>query len=211
MLPAELWPQHAGSGVDRVEPDERQAINWAAERLAGGDAALVEGLLTAHGLAPPTVRWDPGPADLPRAPLPFLLDYWRERRGPFGMPPVEMVDPFALRPALGYLLLLDVIEDGWDFRYRLYGSEIARHSKRDYTGLRTSDIAFTGVSRFYLACYRAVLMRPVPLFTENAAPASVSVASWHRLILPLADDAGRVIRFLVGNIPGPWRQGTEDR
>lgn len=177
--------------------------------LAEEPSALIPHFL-AHDIAPPIFRWNPQVGTLVEAPLKVLFRWWRAQRVAGGIPSVDAVDPLALKEALGYLMILDVLEDGWDFRYRLYGSEIAQHAKRDYTGQRTSELKVVSpIPTFYIACYRAVLVRPEPLLTRNQPPTDVATTTWTRLVLPLTDGGGRIARFLVGNVPGTWRQPTE--
>jgi len=106
-------------------------------------------------------------------------------------------------------MLLDVLDEGWDYRYRVYGSAIAERLGRDYTGRRTSDIArlsFTGA--FYIAAYRAVIARRAPLFTVSPSPRYVAAVDWSRVTLPLVDGEGAITRLLVGNVPGDWRAAS---
>ncbi len=177
--------------------------------LAEDPSALIPHFF-AHDIAPPIFRWNPQVGSLVEAPLKVLFRWWRAQRAAGGIPSVDAVDPLALKEALGYLMILDVLEDGWDFRYRLYGSEIAQHAKRDYTGQRTSELKVVSpIPTFYIACYRAVLVRPEPLMTRNQPPTDVATTTWTRLVLPLCDGDGRIARFLVGNVPGTWRQPRE--
>ncbi|CAN0605169.1 unnamed protein product, partial [Ectocarpus sp. 12 AP-2014] len=79
------------------------------------------------------------------------------------------------------------------------------------TGKLISQTPWQGVVMdFFYAVYRAVLIRPEPLYTEHEPPAEVGVKLWHRLMLPLVDDGGKVIRVLVGNVPGEWRKPVKD-
>jgi hypothetical protein len=55
---------------------------------------------------------------------------------------------------------------------------------------------------FFGAAYRAVRARCEPLVTVHSPPPEISATKWTRLILPLANDAGRVERLIVGNMPG---------
>ena len=52
----------------------------------------------------------------------------------------------------------------------------------------------------YRAGYRAVFQRRAALFTEHNSPPWVAAEAWRRLILPLCDETGNCIRFLVGNM-----------
>jgi len=198
----------------QAEPPRPQADRALIATLAD-DIAEARGLrslaayFAENHAPPPRALWNPAEADLPAGPLQFLARFWRERRVGDSLPPLGIVDPLALKPALGYLMLLDVLDQGWDYRYRIYGSEIASRYGRDLTGRHTSDIvktAFTG--NFYIAGYRAVLARREPLFTISSSPSYVAAVDWWRLSLPLVDGTGAITRILVGNMPGDWRAPT---
>lgn len=161
----------------------------------------------------PTLVWSPTPGTLEHEPLRFLMDYWQRLRGGEDVPHATKIDPVEMRPALGNVMLLDVLDGGADFRYRLYGSKIAERAGFDMTGKRVSEIGTsTAVATFFVYVYQAVLKRREPIYTEHRPPASIQVTKWYRLVLPLADAAGMVNRLLVGNIPGDWRsaQAGED-
>lgn len=170
-----------------------------ASRLADGDTRSCAPMLGAIGSPPPVLLWQPTLETLPEPLLAFLLEWWLEARGEAFAPPVEVVDPFALRPALGHLSLLDVIDDGVDFRYRIHGSLTAARARWEWTGRRVSEIE-TPLRFFFLVNYRAVTRRRQPLFSTHTPPAEVRMTAWHRLILPLGRD-GRVERLLVGILP----------
>ena len=158
------------------------------------------------GMPTPRIIWSPKAEELEQAQLQFLLTYWRGLRDDAGRVNVGCIDALDMRPALGYLMLLDVLDDGTDFRYRLYGSVIAQHANFDMTGRRLSELKpDQGVGAFFHVVYRAVLARPEPVYTEHAPPPKIRVKLWYRLILPLFGDDGAVCRLLVGNIPGEWR------
>lgn len=170
--------------------------------LAGGQTKLAAPF-TALGLRPPVVRWNPAADDLPTRQLPFLLRHWQALRDHHGSVLPEYIDPFDLRPVLGYILLLDVLDDGADYRYRLYGSEVARIAGFDMTGKRTSEMV-TGslASDFYLAIYRAMLQRPEPVYSWHEMPMEITINSWDRIVLPLWDGDGRIVRIITCNVPG---------
>lgn len=172
------------------------------EVVAGGTEKLVAPF-RACGLRLPVVRWNPAPDSLPGPQLTFLLRHWMDLRARHGAVRPEHVDPFDLRPVLGHVLLLDVLEDGLDYRYRLYGSEIARVAGFDMTGKRTSEMV-TGVlaSSFYLALYRALLLRSEPLYSWHEMPMEITINNWDRIVLPLWDADGRIARIIACNIPG---------
>ena len=190
---------------------DRALIDTFTRAVLSSDSTEIATYFLAQDIQPPTFRWNPELGSLGEAPLEALLRWWQANRPAGGIPSIDMVDAIGLKAALGYLMILDVLEDGWDYRYRLYGTEIARLAKRDYTGQKTSDLkVFSTIPIFYIACYRAVLRRPEPLMTHNQPPIDVATSSWTRLLLPLAGPDGRIARFLVGNVPGRWRQPRDE-
>ncbi len=195
------------SAADRMAAVEQEGFDFAAlDRIAvemcNGETSAVAQLYAHARVALPTVVWDPGPDDLPLDGLRFLLDHWRGIAGASSVPLVSTLDPIDLRPVLGNVMLVDVVEGGRNFRYRLYGSAIARVSSGDKTGRLLTEL--DGLpSRFFFAVYRAVLHRPVPIYTHHVPPTMKNFRDWHRLILPLADENGAVVRFLVGCYAGP--------
>jgi hypothetical protein len=190
---------------------DRALIDTFSRAVLSGDSTEIAAYFRARDIQPPTFRWNPELGSLGEAQLEVLFRWWQAKRPAGGIPSIDMVDAIELKDALGYLMILDVLEDGWDYRYRLYGTEISRHAKHDYTGQKTSDLkVFSTIPNFYIACYRAVLERPEPLTTHNQPPIDVATSSWTRLVLPLAGPDGRIARFLVGNVPGSWRQPRDE-
>ncbi|WP_420345684.1 PAS domain-containing protein [Pelagibius sp.] len=151
------------------------------------------------------LKLDPGEDDLPTEMLRQVLRYWRSLPRVGGIPDRIKVEPEDLRPALGYLMLIDVLTGPGigpgDFRYALYGTKIAEVSGFDMTGKSVWEVATTGaIQRFFAACYEAAVTLRKPLLTVHQAPPSITVSHWHRLILPLGCE-GEVRRFLVCNVP----------
>ena len=57
-------------------------------------------------------------------------------------------------------MILDVLEDGWDYRYRCYGRKTAQVAEFDMTGKRTSEITTASyIPIFSIAGYRAAISR----------------------------------------------------
>lgn len=182
-------------------PNQARRDAWTRAIVDGQTEAIVATFLAA-GAAAPSFVWNPGHDVLGTDQNHFLLDYWHARRGSARTPPVAAIDPTEMRPALGYLMIVEPIEDGQDFRYRLYGSLLATVSGTDLTGRRVSEHwASDYVVDFSLASYRAVYQRGEPLYTRRHPARAEYTRSWERLILPFADADGRIARFVVGNVP----------
>ncbi len=66
-------------------------------------------------------------------------DLWETRRGGRPMP---LRDDFALEdlaPWFGHVLIMDVIDGGRDFRYRMIGTAVTGFLDRDYSGRLVSE------------------------------------------------------------------------
>ena len=173
-------------------------------QLAAGDLTGISTLFARNRRAVPTIVWNPAPIALPRGELQFLYEHWNRLRGDRAMACASDIRGEDMVPALGHIMLIDVVDEGRVFRYRLYGSDIADYSGGDWTGKTTAEmIADTGTTApiFYDALYRAILLRPEPVFTSNTSVANLTTATWLRLVLPLDGGDGRITRFLVGNVP----------
>lgn len=181
--------------------DWRRVEEWTFA-LAAGDARALEETFAAKAAPAPEAAWDPAIDRLAAPQQRFLLRYWRDLAGARRMPLARDIDALEMRPALGYVNLLDVIAGGENFRYRVFGSAIATVCGYDMTGQTLSALKTNAhVVEFLLAAYRAVLRRRAPLMTVQRPPAAVQTVTWHALALPLADEAGAVTRLLVGNVP----------
>lgn len=185
---------------------EQQATIALADGIAAGDRQALAAVFAGRDIAVPTVAWSPTADALAARQLVFLLDYWNGLRGAAAMAPCKAIEPVAMRPALGYVCLLDVLDDGLDFHYRVYGSDIAHCVGADLTRTKLSDYTRARwMLVYHAAAYRAVVKRGDPLFTSHAPTTDIATARWDRLILPLSDDNGAVGRLLVGKVPNGRR------
>ncbi len=154
-----------------------------------------------HGAGAPIVIWKPRGEQLRSEPPRHLLAHWSSLAKAPRLPEIQQMDPLDLRPALGYVLLLDVVEGGQDFRYRLFGSAIGSVSGFDMTGkLLSEHPASAYVTEFSLAVGRAAVRRREPIYTLRRPVGAQDTSLWERLVLPLVDD-DRVVRLLVVSTP----------
>lgn len=155
-----------------------------------------------HNSGVPSLVWNPAPERLAAAPLRFLLDHWRNLAGNGRPPELTRIDPIELKPALGYIVLLEPIEGARDFRYRLYGSTVAGISGFDMTGKLVSEMrASSYVAEFTIATYRAVMTRLMPAYTERTPVGALRTTSWQRIALPFVDRTGAAARILAATVP----------
>jgi hypothetical protein len=161
-----------------------------------------------HGAGAPVVIWKPSQGQLRSEPPRHVLAHWSSltvgsslATGP-RLPGSRQMDPVDLRPALGYVMLLDVVEGGRDFRYRLFGSTIGSVSGFDMTGkLLSEHPASAYVTEFSLAVGRAAVRRREPIYTVRRPVGAKDTNLWERLVLPLVDENDTVARLIVVATP----------
>lgn len=149
----------------------------------------------------PCVRVGAAMGELSTPLLRRLYRHWRDLCAD-GLPSYRAIDPLDFKFALGHVMLVEPADDGADFRYRIGGTVVAQHYGIEMTGKRVSECYLPVSSAFYLATYREVMERPRPLYTFHIPPRRVPVIHWERLLLPFADEAGRVVRILTGVVSG---------
>jgi hypothetical protein len=71
--------------------------------------------------------------------FPIAYDYWR-RLSETRLPRREEIDPIAVASILSNIMLLDVLDGGRDFRYRLAGSTVEANFGGSLRGVVLSDI-----------------------------------------------------------------------
>ena len=183
---------------------DKALVATFTDELISGNFSEIENYFRDAGTPTPVIKWSPASTDLDEDALRILLSYWNEMPRGRNLPLTSELDPLNMRGALGYVMLLGVEDDAWDFRYRVYGTSIAERSGFDATGKLISELALHPMEPFFLASYRACVLRLDYMFARHVPPTRVHTASWDRIILPLEDDDGVVNRLLVGNVPGRW-------
>jgi len=126
------------------------------------------------------------------------LAFWLEKRAGRAMPCKRDIDPVEVPPRiLPNLQIIDVINGGARFRYRLIGTALADAFGRDFSG-RYPDEMFPDDRLAYILCiYRTVCRSKAPLFSRNKYHTTKNidlVAS--RVYLPLSDDGVNVHHIL---------------
>jgi hypothetical protein len=150
----------------------------------------------------PYVKEDPEAGEVSDPRLVRLLGHWQGLTAALAsgeLPPVAAIDPLQLGFILGWLMIMDPIDGGADFRYRLYGSNIAATTGRDLTDLKVSD-SFRNFADWTIEVYRTVLSHRRPVLTRHSPRRYVRVDQWERLVLPFGAEDGSVGRLLVGAV-----------
>lgn len=187
----------AARAPDRVARRQKWRNEIAHLELAELSYAFAKG-----GVAAPEIVWAPRTGDCATSINSFLVAHWLELAPADGIPPVTSIDPSFFKVALGYVHLLEPIDAGADFRYRVFGSLISSVSGFDMTGHAMTEFdASDYVVDFAIAASAAVIDRRQPLLTRRRPQGAAQTNIWERLALPFADEGGHIQRLLVGNLP----------
>jgi hypothetical protein len=94
------------------------------------------------------------------------LAYWNEKRGHRPMPARADIDPMEMIPILPHVILLDVLRDPLDFRYRLIGTLVEDHMSAPYTGRRFSEFEGQRQGSRLWTCSERVLNEKQPVRSD---------------------------------------------
>ncbi len=181
--------------------DWTRVAAWT-EAVLHEDLDAIARVFAGHGARAPLVIWNPSLEQLKSDPPRHVLAHWSSLAAGSRLPGHRQVNPLDLRPALGYVLLLEVVAGGQDFRYRLFGSTIVNVSGFDMTGkLLSEHPASAYVAEFSLAVGRAAVHRGEPIYTIRHPVGAKDTSLWERLVLPLADEDDSVARLMVVSTP----------
>ncbi|HET8726280.1 MAG TPA: PAS domain-containing protein [Alphaproteobacteria bacterium] len=115
--------------------------------------------------------------------------YWDGKRLGRRMPARRDLDPLDIPTLLPNVMLLDVLSDPLDFRYRLIGTEVRSRFHRDYTGVRLSELPDKGRGSIVWQNSEQVVISKAPF---SRMPPYVGpdeyVRGGENLLLPLSDD-----------------------
>src|SRR6266404_3792675 len=70
--------------------------------------------------------------------------FWRSKLAGRSMPSRKDIDPTEIPQLLRYVMLIDVLADPLDFKYRLIGTAVCSLLHRDYTWSRFSELPGKG-------------------------------------------------------------------
>lgn len=83
--------------------------------------------------------------------LKAIENYWNRLRHGRSMPSRCDIDPADIVPQLPFVALVDVLENGCDFRFRLLGTALDYAFTEHYTGKRLSEIGREDLRRILTA------------------------------------------------------------
>ena len=146
---------------------------------------------------------DINPAQLTNPTLAFLKDYWEQKRSARPMPSRADIKPQEMKQHLGWVVLVDVLPNFTDFRYRTIGTNITRYVLADATGktvrevfARYGEAAVNGVISAYRKCARDQVI------VHSYGPAGWldhDFLDFDSLYLPLSDD-GKTVNMVLAAV-----------
>ena len=137
--------------------------------------------------------------DLSEAPADVreLADYWHAKRGDRHFPARRDIDPVDLRPYLGNLCILTVVEAGSDFVFRLFGSKLADDIHPDFTGKSVRELRPEALAAAVHQQLEEPLSAAEPRYYRVDLTGSGFGFDYERLVLPLAEDRRTISDLLT--------------
>ena len=139
-----------------------------------------------------------GAPELNSAAVRAAFEYWQGKCLAGAPPPSVTLDPLDVPRLLPHLILKDVRRDPWDFRYRVVGTLVREHSRRDWTGKWMTELDGQGpesilfrVTRWVAEESRPAIYRP-PYVGPHKEYKHCEAA-----LMPWVDGDGQVDRVLV--------------
>src|SRR4029077_18610668 len=118
--------------------------------------------------------------------------YWDEKRGVRSMAARNDIRPADLKPWLPQILLVDVLPDAGDFRYRLIGTKLRPYFPSEATGLLFSEaLAPFGPATVSatLGVYRSVVAKRAPALVSGPGHYYAKDSQFFEaMLMPLSDD-----------------------
>ena len=99
-------------------------------------------------------------------------------------------------PWMGNLQLLEVLDDGTDFQYRLHGIHLVELVGKDLTGRRMTQLR--GLGEKLIPEYRKAWRSRKAAYLEKRVAVAKKPVEIKKLILPLATDGQAVDMMMVG-------------
>lgn len=138
-----------------------------------------------------SMNFDPAHLKDPRIKRAYA--YWDAARGGREMPGRVDIDPEDIKDILPYVLLVDVIAEPLDFRFRVAGTDVVQRFGEEITAKRLGEIDLDGKFASIFAEYRQTVDRRKPaLFSESFLRDDKRFVSYSRLLCPLSKDGERV-------------------
>lgn len=126
------------------------------------------------------------------------LEYWHRIRGDRSAPRRSDFDPVEIPHLLPYVVFIEVVDGGADFRFRVIGEKPRSAFFGNYTGQLISSLAHVSpdgqIMRNLRDAVRAA--QPVRVPVDYVGP-NKDIAKRDEILLPFTDDDGHVTHLLT--------------
>jgi hypothetical protein len=141
-----------------------------------------------------TALFDPSSLAAPH--LKEAYAYWQGKLKGRAMPSRRDIDPVEMPRLLPYVMLIDVMAEPLDFRYRLVGTEMRAISRRDYTGLRFSEVPGKGRGSVVWDNCETVVTTKAPFSRRPPYVGPERITRCENVLLPLSENGAEVSMIL---------------
>jgi hypothetical protein len=125
-------------------------------------------------------------------------DYWRLKRAGRRMPSRRDIDPTEIPRLLPNVMIVEMLDEGTRYRFRLAGSAITAAFGRPITGGFVHDLAQGRYRSFIEGLYRDIYLNRRCILSESPYDnVRGSAATAKRLMMPLSDDDAIVNQVLA--------------
>lgn len=130
-----------------------------------------------------------------------LYAHWRTLSP--GVPARANFDPFDIPAQMPHLFMMDVMPEG-RFRYRLVGTALDQHIGRPFTGRYLDEMRAGRTLSDLRELFATAAREGVPgYYVSRLASESQPLATYRRLVMPLAEPDGS-IAVLLGGFRVEW-------
>ena len=130
----------------------------------------------------------------------YLRNYWDAKRGTRTMPSRTDISPAQLKDHLGWVMILEVLPGGRDFRYRLIGTLVTQYFWGDSTGktvMEAFETSGEAVAKAVNSVFRKVARDKVIMRTAGKANwLAEGMEEFEAIYLPLSEDGDSVSHIL---------------
>ena len=127
-----------------------------------------------------------------------LESYWYTKVQAGGMPKRSDIDPCDFVRLLPYILLMDIQYEPFRVRYRLIGTQVALHSRLDFTGYYLDQLTFNPAAVDFGRVYREICVLKVPIYGVSEIPCvDTAYKGFYFAVFPLSEDGDTVSQCIA--------------
>ena len=134
-----------------------------------------------------------------------LAEYWHEKRGSRALPDRSDIVPADIVSLLPHIVIYDVIDEGRDYRVRLFGTALVNLVGEERTGMLVSEFDAKcepptdteAVRCRWMGSMTAAYTSGQPIFVTGRMSSSLRpYIVWHGVSCPLSDGSGKITQML---------------